>query len=397
MFLALKGPHFNANEFAAQALDAGCSFAVVDEKEFAVDKRYILVDDGLKALQALANHHRKSLSGLTVLGITGTNGKTTTKELIHSVLAPSHQVLATKGNLNNHIGVPLTLLELNGSHRIAIVEMGANKPGDIKELCDIADPDLGIITNIGQAHLEGFGGFEGVLTTKTELYQHIRNKAGLVFVNATDPVLNEAADGIRQKTYGIGAGEVNGKKTSSDQFLSFSWNDSAPITTNLFGEHNLTNALAAISIGQHFKTENDAIALALTNYKPSNNRSQWQQTQKNTLIMDAYNANPTSVKAAVQSLANMNSEAGKLVILGDMFELGTSSEEAHLSVVTDLRTKGLDSILIGPEYQKAAQGLLAFENTEVALEYLKVNPITDKCILVKGSRGMELEKLYALL
>jgi len=399
LFLALKGPNFNANKFAAQALEGGCSFAVVDEVEFVVeaDDRYILVDDGLRALQTLANYHRKQFPELTVLGITGTNGKTTTKELIHAVLDSSHEVLATKGNLNNHIGVPLTLLELNDSHRIAVIEMGANKPGDIKELCDIAEPDLGLITNIGQAHLEGFGGFEGVLKTKTELYEHIRSRAGSIFLNAADPVLCKAASGIAQQTYGIGAGEVNGKRTSSDQFLAFTWNNSSQITTKLFGEHNLINALAAICIGQHFGTDADKMANALASYAPSNNRSQWQQTAKNSLIMDAYNANPTSVNAAVESLANLKSDQEKLVILGDMFEMGDSSEEAHLSVVNGLIEKSLNAILIGPDYKKAAQGFLAFESTAAAIQHIKANPITNKCILVKGSRGMKLEELYELL
>ena len=346
-----------------------------------LDDRYLLVDDGLKALQQLANHHRRQMDELAVLGITGSNGKTTTKELIQAALGTSDEVLVTEGNLNNHIGVPLTLLDLTHSHRIAVIEMGASKPGDIKELCDIAEPDLGLITNIGQAHLEGFGGFQGVLKTKTELYDHIRK-----------------AKGLNQKTYGIGCGQVNGTKSSSGQFLSFTWNGSAEITTKLFGDHNLTNGLAAICVGAHFGIDQDHMAEGIAAYTPSNNRSQWEQTEKNTLIMDAYNANPTSVKSALSSFAAVDSTLEKLVILGDMFELGAASAEAHSGVVQDILEKGLKAILVGTGFHHAAAGsLLAFKTTEEVLDHIKSNPVENRCILIKGSRGMKLERLYELL
>lgn len=397
LFVALKGPNFNGNAFAQQALEAGAIAAVVDEPEHAKNERCILVEDGLACLQQLANYHRASLKDLTVLGITGSNGKTTTKELIHAVLSTSHDVYATRGNLNNHIGVPLTLLELNGKHRIAIVEMGANKPGDIHELCEIADPDLGIITNIGEAHIEGFGGFDGVLKTKTELYRYIAQKNGLLFVNAGDQVLMDAAKGIQQKTYGIGCGSTKGTKTQHGKVLAFNWNGGAEVITKLFGDHNMTNALAAVAIGSHFNTSDSAMAEGLGNYSPSNNRSQWEETAHNTLIMDAYNANPTSVKAALSSLAAMETERPKLVILGDMFEMGDESERAHKEVLECVQAHQLDAILVGKDFCTVAEGIRAYQTTEELLKDIQSEPITKRCILVKGSRGMKLEQLYEVL
>ena len=274
LFVALKGPNFNANEFAQQALDEGCIAAIVDEEQYARDERFILVEDGLTTLQQLANHHRHQLTETTFLGITGSNGKTTTKELIHAVLSTTHAVYATRGNLNNHIGVPLTLLEVNATHRIAIIEMGASKQGDIEELCTIAEPDIGMITNIGEAHLEGMGGIAGVLKTKTELYDHLRAKQSTVFVNANSDKLMKASEGMERSTYGIENGAVKGSKTESGKVLVFNWNGGEPVRTQLFGDHNMTNALAAVAIGKHFETPDSAIARGLSEYVPTNNRSQ---------------------------------------------------------------------------------------------------------------------------
>lgn len=401
LFVALKGPNFNANEFAEEALDKGCSAAIVDEEQYAVDERFILVDDGLTTLQNLATHHRRQRKEIPFIGITGSNGKTTTKELVYAVLSKKLNVHATKGNLNNHIGVPLTLLELKPEHELAIIEMGANKQGDIEELCAIAEPDLGLITNIGEAHLEGMGGIEGVLKTKTELYASIRSSGGHVFVNADSDKLMRASSDLSRLTYGIGSGELSASHSEQNPFLLFKMRyegtESDLIRTNLFGIHNLTNALAAARIGLYFNVPMASVIEAISEYDPDNNRSQWTETDHNAVIMDAYNANPTSVLAAIESLAQMTSERRKLAILGDMFELGAESADGHRRVVQTIRELGLDAILIGPEYANCAGDITSYHSTEEALDQLRSDPIRDRCILVKGSRGMALERLYDLL
>ena len=336
LFIALKGESFNGNAFAGKALETGCAYAVIDESEYAIegDQRYILVDDCLQTLQQLANYHRRQL-GTRVIGITGTNGKTTTKELISAVLSQSHNILYTLGNLNNHIGVPSTLLRLKAEHDLAVIEMGANHPGEIKFLSEIVEPDCGIITNVGKAHLEGFGSFEGVIKTKGELYNFLRKKEGsTVFIHHDNAYLMNIAEGLNLIPYGTEDDlYVNGRITGNSPYLTFEWKagkdgKSYQVQTQLIGEYNFPNALAAITIGRFFGVEDAKINEALAGYTPQNNRSQLKKTDDNTLIIDAYNANPTSMMAALQNFRNME-VPHKMLILGDMRELGAESAAEH--------------------------------------------------------------------
>jgi UDP-N-acetylmuramoyl-tripeptide--D-alanyl-D-alanine ligase len=403
IFFCLKGANFNANEFAVKALEDGCAYVVVDEEKFAVNPNILLVKDVLKALQELANHHRKQLK-LTVLAITGSNGKTTNKELINAVLCKKFKTLATIGNLNNHIGVPLTLLSLTKDHEIAIVEMGANHQGEIKELCEIADPDLGLITNIGKAHLEGFGGEEGVKKGKSEMYRFIEKKGGRIFINGDDPVLQELAGGMDKITYGTTKlYDVIGKQINDNEFVSFKWttrynekdwNKLPLVKTQIIGHYNFINLLCAACVGNYFKVEIEKINEALSEYVPDMNRSQLEKTETNTLILDAYNANPSSMKAAIENFAKLRNE-NKLLILGDMFELGEYAEEEHKKIVELLREKKLDDvILIGPEFIKASPTQFkSFMSTVDCLGYITTLKQRNKFILIKGSRGMKLEML----
>ena len=337
LFIALKGESFNGNAFAGKALETGCAYAVIDESEYAIegDQRYILVDDCLQTLQQLANYHRRQL-GTRVIGITGTNGKTTTKELISAVLSQSHNILYTLGNLNNHIGVPSTLLRLKAEHDLAVIEMGANHPGEIKFLSEIVEPDCGIITNVGKAHLEGFGSFEGVIKTKGELYDFLRKKEGsTVFIHHDNAYLMNIAEGLNLIPYGTEDDlYVNGRITGNSPYLTFEWKagkdgKSYQVQTQLIGEYNFPNALAAITIGRFFGVEDAKINEALAGYTPQNNRSQLKKTDDNTLIIDAYNANPTSMQASLANFHNMKVE-NKMLILGDMRELGKDGPEEPL-------------------------------------------------------------------
>lgn len=344
LFIALKGESFNGNAFAGKALETGCAYAVIDESEYAIegDQRYILVDDCLQTLQQLANYHRRQL-GTRVIGITGTNGKTTTKELISAVLSRSHNILYTLGNLNNHIGVPSTLLRLKTEHDLAVIEMGANHPGEIKFLSEIAEPDCGIITNVGKAHLEGFGSFEGVIKTKGELYDFLRKKEGsTVFIHHDNAYLMNIAEGLNLIPYGTEDDlYVNGRITGNSPYLTFEWKagkdgKSYQVQTQLIGEYNFPNALAAITIGRFFGVEDAKINEALSGYTPQNNRSQLKKTDDNTLIIDAYNANPTSMMAALQNFRNME-VPHKMLILGDMRELGAESAAEHQKIADYLK------------------------------------------------------------
>lgn len=398
IFFALHGENFNGNKFAKSALEKGCRLAVVDSADVIEDERYIFVDDTLKALQNLANFHRKSL-GTTIIGITGTNGKTTTKELIAAILQTEFNTLFTQGNLNNHIGVPLTLLNLTSAHEIGIVEMGANHPGEIAELCAIADPDAGIITNVGKAHLEGFGSFEGVIKTKTELYAHIRKKNGLLFVNSKNKILKEAAGKLNIHSYGDGSVSI----ASSWPTLTIAWHKEASalgIETKLSGAYNLENIAAAIAIGEHFGVSPQHIKDALENYTPSNNRSQIIQSDFNTVIMDAYNANPTSMLAALTDFANADYKQ-KVLILGDMKELGTYSREEHSKLITEISRLKFDRVfLVGTEFKKVSHicsDFYYFSATEDLIAVLKQSPLTNATVLVKGSRSMKLEQLVPQL
>ena len=399
LFIALKGPNFNANAFAKEAVEKGSKYAVVDDPAYALDDRYLLVEDGLRSLQLLATHHRRQFD-IPLIGITGTNGKTTTKELVHAVLGADRSTLATIGNLNNHIGVPLTLLRLTAEHRIAIIEMGSNKVGDIAELTAIAEPTHGAITNVGKAHLEGFGSFEGVVTAKTEMYRFIQEHAGMLFVNADDVLLMAKSDGMARKTYGRNRNsDTIGDIVGSGHFMgiTFTGRDGTTYgsTTRLIGDYNLHNALLAVAIGQHFRVPDQRIADALTAYAPSNNRSQFTDTGRNELILDAYNANPTSMKAALENFAGIRTDRSKLMILGDMRELGVDSAKEHSAVVELAEQLHLEVLFVGTEFEKVRKA--GYATVQDLLIELKERPITGKLILIKGSRGIKLESVVPLL
>ena len=415
IFLALSGPRFNANAFAAQALEKGCAYAVVDDPAVATDERFLVVPDTLKALQELARHHRRTFA-FPVIGITGTNGKTTTKELLHAVLETERATLATEGNLNNHIGVPLTLLKLKPEHRIAIIEMGASKRGDIAELCAIAEPTHGLITNIGKAHLEGFGSVEGVVATKTELYAWLREHGGTVFVNGDDPLLLEKSEGIAKRiTYGTGeANKLHGDFIDGPPpYLNFYFNVPSPAgvrtvpgfpngwhcETKLVGTYNLPNALAAVAVGKYFGIPDDFITDAICSYEPANSRSQFKDTGRNQLILDAYNANPTSMAAALTNFEHLKTERPRLAILGDMLELGAVSQAEHKGIIELCKKLGLEALFVGKEFMRAATGtdVRWFATAADALRTLQTNPPMGRLILVKGSRGVKLEEVLAAL
>ncbi|MEI6138529.1 MAG: UDP-N-acetylmuramoyl-tripeptide--D-alanyl-D-alanine ligase [Mariniphaga sp.] len=399
LFFALKGDQFNGNIYAGSALEKGAAFAVIDEAEYQLNDRFILVDNVLNTLQELASYHRLQL-GLPVIAITGTNGKTTTKELVTAVLSKKFRVAATRGNLNNHIGLPLTLLSMNRSTEMGVVEMGANHPGEIAALCDISLPDFGLITNVGKAHLEGFGSFEGVKKTKAELYRFIESKCGNVFLNSSNEHLKTMAGAVDQICYRTGrVGEgIEGEIVQSSPFLVFQakfqkgW---LYIKTNLAGGYNLENALAAVCIGNYFGVDPLDIKAAIEEYKPSNNRSQFITTTHNKVLMDAYNANPTSMDAAIENFITFEQKP-KAVILGDMFELGESAHEEHQKIVDKLEQLDFDLILLtGKEFFhcNASEKILKFKDNVQLISYIqKVKP-EGYLFLVKGSRGMKLEEV----
>lgn len=396
MFIALKGETFNGNAFAAQALKQGCRYAVIDESEYAGEGT-ILVDNCLQALQQLANYHRRQLK-TPVIGITGTNGKTTTKELISTVLSRKFNTLYTEGNFNNHIGVPLTLLRLTKEHEMAVVEMGANHPGEIKTLVHIAEPDYGIITNVGKAHLQGFGSFEGVIRTKGELYDFLRAKGGAtIFIQNENPYLNGIAEGLTCVRYGQTAGlYVSGELISCSPFLSFRWTAegvSHEVNTHLIGSYNLDNMLAAAAIGRYFGVSDDDISSALASYLPHNNRSQLKETADNKLIVDAYNANPTSMMAALKNFRQIEAPH-KMVILGDMKELGEASREEHQKVVDYLKECGFDRVvLVGSEFAAATHSYQTFQHVDEVLADIRMHKPQGYYILIKGSNSMKLSQL----
>ncbi|WP_315085335.1 UDP-N-acetylmuramoyl-tripeptide--D-alanyl-D-alanine ligase [Bacteroides heparinolyticus] len=401
LFIALKGENFNGNAFAAKALEQGSAYAVVDEAEYAPagNTHYILVENCLRTLQQLANHHRRQL-GTCIIGITGTNGKTTTKELIAAVLSQSHHILYTQGNLNNHIGVPLTLLGLQSRHDLAVIEMGASHPGDIKELVEIAEPDYGIITNVGKAHLEGFGSLEGVIRTKGELYDFLRRRGNAtVFVHHDNPYLMEMARGLKQVTYGTEEGlYVNGRITGNSPYLTFEWRAGKDgewheVQTQLIGEYNFPNALAAVTIGRFFGADAEKTDKALAEYTPRNNRSQLRKTADNTLIIDAYNANPTSMMASIGNFGNMQAE-NKMLILGDMRELGKESAEEHQKIVDYLEECGFeDVVLVGELFAATRHTYPDYRDATALIAALQENKPCGKTILIKGSNGIKLSSV----
>ena len=401
MFFALKGPNFNANLFAADALNKGSKYAVVDNPEVAVSDQFIVVEDSLLTLQELSKYHRNQFS-LPIIGITGSNGKTTTKELINKVLSTQYKVNATKGNLNNHIGVPLTLLSIDHEDEIAIIEMGANHEGEIAFLCDLSCPDYGLITNIGMAHLEGFGSLENIISTKKELYDSVNEKGGVIFINKSDQLLTKLSSG-NNCSYYLDEDGINGKLIKDlSREMNFEYTSadyqSPQIRTHLIGNYNLQNAMAAIAIGIHFKIEHTNIVEALKTYQPQNNRSQWFETGKNDIILDAYNANPTSTLAALEHFLSSDNE-NKLAILGDMLELGDYASKEHQRIVNFIEKNNINSLFVGPIYAscKNLESSKSFADIDELIKFIKGNSILNKTILLKGSRGIELEKLVEYL
>lgn len=399
LYVALKGGNFNGNAFAEQALKEGAIAAIVDEPAYEGQQR-ILVEDGLSALQELARFHRQQLE-IPVIGLTGSNGKTTSKELVVSVLKQRFKVSYTEGNLNNHIGVPLTLLAIPEDAEIAVVEMGANAQKEIEFLCGISLPDIGFITNYGKAHLEGFGGPEGVIKGKTELFDSLRARRKMAWVNYTDPLQMQKSAGINRKTYGADAAADFPVYPIQDQqnFVSVEYQNQR-IQSHLTGAYNFSNLAIAISLGAHFGLSASEIKQGIESYQPTNNRSQLEAGQTNTLVKDYYNANPSSMEAALQNFQQLSAgeASGKWVILGDMFELGDYEASEHQRIADLAERQGYEEvILVGKAFAETEGAARKFETTQLALDYLESHLPKGKLILVKGSRGMTLEKLAAIL
>ena len=400
IFFALKGDKFNANTFAVQALEKGALYAVVDEKEYAVNDKCVLVDNVLDTLQQLARYHRDQLK-IPIIGLTGSNGKTTSKELLHSVLSKKYKTLATKGNLNNHIGVPLTLLAIDKSIEIAVVEMGANHLGEIALLCSIANPSHGFITNIGRAHIGMFGGFENIIRAKSELYQHLIQNEGTVFINSQNEILANMAKRFKQPIFYPEKGDYyHGELVSADPFVKVKAENGSEIQTKLIGAYNFENIMSALCIGKYFGVQPDEANAAIEQYEPGNMRSQMVKKGTNTIILDAYNANPSSMQAAVENLAAMKSR-GEVVILGDMFELEEEAEKEHRLIGQLLQHKKFDKVyLCGKLFKAALTEIPAakyFEDKAALIENLKMHPLSDSTILVKASRGIGLETIVEYL
>ena len=389
IFFALKGDNFDGNEYAKSAIEKGASFAVIDNQTYCLNKKYIVVVDVLSCLQELSQYHRKQLN-CPVLGITGTNGKTTTKELIKAVIQKNFKTVATKGNLNNHIGVPLTLLSAKLNTEFLIIEMGANHTNEINFLCKLAQVNFGIITNIGKAHLEGFGNVQNVIIAKKELYDHINVNNGTLFVNANDKLLMSISENTERVLYNI-----KKQEQSNTMFAEAIFNESL-ISSQLIGNYNRTNILAACEIGSYFGVTLENIKDAIKSYIPSNNRSQLFKTRRNTIILDAYNANPSSMSEAIKAVQKLNHKK-KLFILGDMLELGENSLVEHQSIIDELSENNQEVILIGNEFNKCQHNFIHFCNSEDALDWIEENPIEDMFILLKGSRGIKLEILKKVL
>jgi UDP-N-acetylmuramoyl-tripeptide--D-alanyl-D-alanine ligase len=391
LFFALKGENFNGNTFAEKALELGARFAIIDDKTYQTNEQMLLVDDVLQTLQELANYHRKQLQ-IPIIGLTGSNGKTTTKELIHAVMQQKFNTVATKGNLNNHIGVPLTLLSMTPETELGIVEMGANHQQEIAFLSAICEPDFGYITNFGKAHLEGFGGVEGVIKGKSELYDFLRSHQKMAFVNPTDAIQIEKTSDISRVLFDL----------ESIQYLEVNpfvklLVDTINIQTQLIGNYNFPNIAAAITMGMYFEVPIEVIKNAIEGYVPQNNRSQIVKTTYNTLFLDAYNANPSSMKVALENFAALKA-SHKAVILGDMFELGTESAQEHQAIADLVGNLKFESVyFVGKNFHGVSTSHLSFEDFESLQIHLSNHPLQDKTILIKGSRGMKLERIVELL
>ena len=421
MFFALKGENFDGNEYAMKALEAGAAYAVVNEDSAVAaleDPRLVKVKDTLQTLQELARWHRSMTfvdgKPLRVIALTGTNGKTTTKELLREVLSVKYNVTATEGNLNNSIGVPLTLLKINPQTQLAVVEMGASHPGDIKELVDIALPNFGLVTNVGKAHLLGFGSFEGVKATKGELYDYLRRTSDKVFLNVDNPHLCQMAsernlhsDPERPDSlvlpYGL---EYQGAKilpsSAEHPYLRVQLSSGRVVETNLVGSYNADNVMAALAVGEYFGVSLEEGVVAIEAYVPSNNRSQMTKTERNTLIVDAYNANPTSMAAALENFSNVDADC-KVALLGDMLELGDESLAEHIAIIRSAAARGFAKVcFVGKEFMKASveikfDGALFFETSDALSQWLHDNPLSGATALIKGSRGTQMEKTIAEL
>ena len=401
VFVALKGERFDGNDFAYQvAIEGKAACVIADRKDLPAHERLFIVENSLTTLQHLARLHRERCN-IPIIGITGTNGKTTTKELVATTLSKKYNIIYTQGNFNNHLGVPLTLLRIKPETELAVVEMGANHPGEIAQLCEIAQPDYGIITNIGKAHIEGFGSFDGVIKTKNELYQYLRTKGESlktkVFVNGNNELLMKLSDGMDRIVYKT----TDNRQRTTDHtspFLEIDWNNNN-IKTHLVGDYNYENVMAAIAVGTYFGVEENLIIEALENYVPSNNRSQFIRSEKNEIVMDAYNANPSSMHHSITNFKNI-ADDNTLLILGDMKELGCESENEHRHIIDLLKELNFDNvILVGEEFKKVSHGTdyMNFNNVEELIDHINQNGIVGKRILIKGSNSTHLEKLANIL
>lgn len=392
IFFALKGDNFNGNTFAEKSLELGAKFAVVDEEKYKTNQNIILVDNVLQALQKLANYHRKQLN-IPIIGLTGSNGKTTTKELINVVLSKKYNTAATKGNLNNHIGVPLTLLSMTPKNEIGIVEMGANHRKEIEFLSSICEPDYGYITNFGKAHIEGFGGVEGVIKGKSELYTYLKENNKIAFVNPEDEIQINKTKDIKTEYFNSN----NLHFIDANPFVNLCYNKTI-IKSNLIGKYNYTNIAAAITIGEKLNVSDKAIKDAIESYIPKNNRSQIIERIKNKIILDAYNANPSSMKAALENFASLPHEDNKVIILGDMFELGKDSLFEHQAIIDlCLSLNFKNQLYVGENFHQAKTENHQFKTFKELEDYLKKNPLENQSILIKGSRGMRLERLLDII
>lgn len=407
LFFALKGDKFNANTLAAEAIAKGCAYAIVDEAKYAKHPQCILVENVLTCLQEVAKLYRRDLF-IPFIGITGTNGKTTTKELMRAVLSERFRTFATEGNLNNHIGVPLSILSIPTNTEIAIIEMGANHPGEIEELCRICVPTFGLITNIGSAHLAGFETFDRIVETKTALYRFIERTNGKLFVNANQPLLLKHSASAERFLYGAKPTYYTQVENLNTEhiylYARLSGPSSAPniteIATRLIGAFNLDNVAAAACVGRYFGLNDKEIKQGIEQYTPQNMRSQIIQTRENVVVADAYNANPSSMQLSLESFFEMRTPHAKAYILGDMMELGKFTEVEHQKVIDLLKDQRADNVfLIGPNFKKAAspKTFKNFDSTKAFLTYLQENPLRQHCILVKGSRAMQLEKAIEIL
>jgi UDP-N-acetylmuramoyl-tripeptide--D-alanyl-D-alanine ligase len=400
IFFALKGDKYNANEFALEALEKGANCVVIDEEKYALDDRFILVENVLAALQDLARYHR-SLLQIPVIGLTGSNGKTTTKELMHAVLSRKYNTVATKGNLNNHIGVPLTLLSIDTTAEMAVIEMGANHPGEIAMLCEIADPTHGLITNIGRAHIGTFGGFENIIKAKAALYQHLISRQGVAFVNSMNPLLTGLAKPIARKvTYPSARDSYQCDLVNADPLVTIMADNGDEVQTKLIGAYNFENIACALCVGKFFGVEARLANQAVAEYDPGNMRSQIVKRNTNTIILDAYNANPSSMQAAIENMARINAK-NKVLILGDMFELEDEADREHRAIGKLIREKGFENVYLCGNLFKTALHEIPYAKYFMKKgeleEELKQYPISNATVLIKASRGIGLETVVEYL